>query len=103
MWHHMGTTRMSDSPHDGVVDSDCKVHGMLNLYVAGSSVFPTCSNDMPTLTLMALAHRLADHLQSRASAGDRADSIVVWSGATAIRRPLRASSHARLSKTLPLD
>jgi choline dehydrogenase-like flavoprotein len=103
VWHHMGTTRMSDSPHDGVVDSDCKVHGIRNLYVAGSSVFPTCSNDMPTLTLMALAHRLADHLQTRVSAGDSADSVVVWSGATALRRPVRASKHARVSKTLSLD
>jgi choline dehydrogenase-like flavoprotein len=38
---------------------------MQNLYVAGSSVFPTCANDMPTLTLMALAHRLADHIEAR--------------------------------------
>jgi choline dehydrogenase-like flavoprotein len=62
VWHHMGTTRMSAAPTDGVVDANCKVHGMENLYVSGSSLFPTCANDMPTLTLMALAHRLADHL-----------------------------------------
>jgi choline dehydrogenase-like flavoprotein len=65
VWHHMGTTRMSENPSEGVVDADCRVHGMQNLYVAGSSVFPTCANDMPTLTLMALAHRLADHLQAQ--------------------------------------
>jgi len=63
VWHHMGTTRMSDDPNDGVVDPNCRVHGMKNLYIAGSSVFPTCSTDMPTLTVIALAHRLADYLK----------------------------------------
>jgi choline dehydrogenase-like flavoprotein len=61
--HHMGTTRMSSSPRDGVVDADCRVHGMHNLYVAGSSVFPTGGHANPTLTLIALAFRLADHLK----------------------------------------
>ncbi|HZZ75627.1 MAG TPA: GMC family oxidoreductase [Puia sp.] len=61
--HHLGTTRMSDSPLNGVVDSDCKVHGMSNLYVAGSSVFPTGGHANPTLTLIALTLRLADHLK----------------------------------------
>jgi choline dehydrogenase-like flavoprotein len=62
-WHHMGTTRMAQSPHEGVVDADCRVHGTANLYVAGSSVFPTSGNANPTLTIVALALRLADHLQ----------------------------------------
>ncbi|MBA2665907.1 MAG: GMC family oxidoreductase [Trueperaceae bacterium] len=66
--HHMGTTRMSQDPTRGVVDSDCRVHGVGNLYVAGSSVFPTGGCVNPTLTLTALAHRLADHLRDRASA-----------------------------------
>jgi choline dehydrogenase-like flavoprotein len=61
-WHHMGTTRMHDSPHEGVVDRDCKVHGMSNLYVAGSSVFPTVGANFPTITIAALALRLAGHL-----------------------------------------
>ena len=61
--HHLGTTRMSDSPLNGVVDSNCKVHGMSNLYVAGSSVFPTGGHANPTLTLIALTLRLADHLK----------------------------------------
>lgn len=60
--HHMGTTRMSDSPTDGVVDRNCKVHGVDNLFVAGSSVFPTGGVSNPTLTIAALALRLADHL-----------------------------------------
>jgi len=60
--HHMGTTRMAATPRDGVVDAQCRVHGLRNLYVAGSSVFPTGGSANPTLTIMALAIRLADHL-----------------------------------------
>jgi choline dehydrogenase-like flavoprotein len=62
--HHMGTTRMSENPRFGVVDGNCKVHGVRNLYSAGSSVFPTGGNDMPTMTIVALAFRLAHHLRS---------------------------------------
>ncbi len=61
-WHHMGTTRMNDSPLHGVVDRNCRVHGMTNLYVAGSSVFPTAGANFPTITLSALALRLSVHL-----------------------------------------
>jgi choline dehydrogenase-like flavoprotein len=61
--HHMGTTRMSDDPKQGVVDADCRVHGMSNLFVAGASVFPTPGGATPTLLLVALALRLADHLK----------------------------------------
>jgi choline dehydrogenase-like flavoprotein len=61
-WHHMGTTRMHDSPRQGVVDRNCLIHGMKNLYVAGSSVFPTVSADFPTITLTALALRLSRHI-----------------------------------------
>jgi choline dehydrogenase-like flavoprotein len=62
--HHMGTTRMSDSPATGVVDADCRVFGVDNLYVAGSSVFPTVGYANPTLTIVALALRLAEHLRA---------------------------------------
>lgn len=61
--HHMGTTRMADEPTRGVVDSDCKVHGLANLWVGGSSVYPTSGVANPTFTLTALALRLADHLE----------------------------------------
>jgi len=61
-WHHMGTTRMHESPKQGVVDSDCKVHGMSNLYVAGSSVFPTAGANFPTITIAALTLRLSEHI-----------------------------------------
>jgi choline dehydrogenase-like flavoprotein len=63
--HHMGTTRMHTDPKRGVVDVDCKVHGIENLYVAGSSVFPAVGYSNPTLTILALTLRLADHLASR--------------------------------------
>jgi choline dehydrogenase-like flavoprotein len=56
---------MDPDPRLGVVDTNCKVHGMNNLYIAGSSVFPTCGNDMPTLTIVALTLRLADHLAAQ--------------------------------------
>ena len=63
--HHMGTTRMHDDPSRGVVDRNCKVHGIDNLYVTGGSVFPTSGAANPTLTIVALTLRLADHLKSR--------------------------------------
>jgi choline dehydrogenase-like flavoprotein len=62
-WHHMGTTRMSDNPKEGVVDADCKVHDIANLYCAGSSCFATAGAPNPTLTLTALTIRLSDHLK----------------------------------------
>lgn len=60
--HHMGATRTSVSPRDGVVDEHARVHGVGNLYVAGSSVFPTSGIANPTLTLLALALRMGDRL-----------------------------------------
>jgi choline dehydrogenase-like flavoprotein len=63
--HHLGTTRMSANPRSGVVDPDCKVHSIGNLYVSGGSVFPTSGHANPTLTILALALRLADDLISQ--------------------------------------
>jgi choline dehydrogenase-like flavoprotein len=64
-WHHMGTTRMSDDPKKGVVNADCRVHGIDNLYVAGSACFPTGGAANPTLTLVALSLRLSDYVKGR--------------------------------------
>lgn len=64
-WHHMGTARMHEDPKQGVVDRNCKVHGLANLFVAGAAVYPTGGAVNPTLTLVALALRLADHLKNR--------------------------------------
>lgn len=61
--HHSGTARMSDMEKLGVVDPQCRVHSCENLYVAGSAVFPTGGFANPTLTIVALALRLADHLE----------------------------------------
>jgi choline dehydrogenase-like flavoprotein len=66
-YHHMGTTRMADSPEHGVVDANCRVHGVANLYIAGSSVFTTGGASNPTLTIVALALRLADHVRTQLS------------------------------------
>jgi choline dehydrogenase-like flavoprotein len=65
--HHMGTTRMHDDPSHGVVDRNCRVHECSNVYLAGSSVFPCAGWPNPTLTIVALALRLADHLKSEIS------------------------------------
>ena len=60
-FHHMCTTRMSADPADGVVDADCRVHGLANLYIGGSSVFATTGHPNPTYTIVQLALRLGDH------------------------------------------
>jgi choline dehydrogenase-like flavoprotein len=82
--HHMGTTRMHTDMGKGVVDTDCRVHGMDNLYVAGSSVFPTAGIDSPTLTLTALSLRLADHLKDTVAIGQRSGAVTT--GATIAKR-----------------
>jgi choline dehydrogenase-like flavoprotein len=67
--HHMGTTRMSDDPKEGVVDRNAKVHGVDGLYLAGSSVFPTGGHANPTLTLLATTLRLCAHLETQFAKG----------------------------------
>ncbi|NJO53436.1 MAG: hypothetical protein HC829_00130 [Bacteroidales bacterium] len=67
-YHQMGATRMSADSRSGVVDTDCRVHGTINLYIAGSSVFPTTGHANPTLAAVALAVRLAQHIKSRHAA-----------------------------------
>ena len=63
-WHHIGTTRMSESPQAGVVDKNCRVHGINNLYIASSSCFTTGGAVNPTLTIVALSLRLSDYLKA---------------------------------------
>lgn len=62
--HLMGTTRMSETPETGVVDLNCRMHTVSNVFIAGSSVFPTSGYANPTLTIVALTLRLADHLKT---------------------------------------
>jgi choline dehydrogenase-like flavoprotein len=63
--HHIGTARMGTDARTSVVDADCRVHSMDNLFVAGSAVFPTSSQANPTLTLIAMSLRLGRHLAQR--------------------------------------
>ncbi len=80
----MGATRMHADPRHGVVDADCRVHGIENLFVAGSSVFPTGGSANPTLTVVALALRLAEHLRRvlapARSVAATADQVAVATG-----------------------
>jgi hypothetical protein len=64
-YHQIGLTRMSSSPCQGIVDANCKVHDVDNLFVAGSSVFPTSGQANPTLLAAAMAARLAEHIEAR--------------------------------------
>ncbi|CAB3776346.1 Oxygen-dependent choline dehydrogenase [Paraburkholderia ultramafica] len=93
MAHTAGTTRMGRDPATSVVDDTCQVHGVRGLYVAGASVFPTSGHANPTMVIIALAIRLADHLKSRLAAKrlatlempvrtNAAGSLVLVTGAT---------------------
>jgi GMC oxidoreductase len=73
--HHMGTTRMHVSPQQGVVNEHCRAHDFANLYIAGTSVFPTGGVGNPTLSLLALTLRLADYLRERVLVAPRAREI----------------------------
>ncbi len=79
-WHHMGTTRMHDSDKEGVVDRNLKIHGMSNLYVVGSSVFPAVGANFPTITIAALTLRLASHLGRVIKGEDASTTLVALSG-----------------------
>jgi choline dehydrogenase-like flavoprotein len=86
--HHLGTTRMHRNPKRGVTDPNGRVHSVGNLYVSGSSVFPTSGHANPTLTIIALAIRLADHLK------DLQGTHVVYGGDRRHRATTVASSAA---------
>ena len=64
-FHHLCTLRMADDPAQGVVDADQKVHSVDNLYAAGSSVFSNAGASTPTMTIVAMSLRLADHLRTQ--------------------------------------
>ena len=63
-YHHIGTTRMSEGPEDGVIDRNCRVHGVENLFIAGSSIYPSAGYSGPSMVLIGFAIRLAEHLSS---------------------------------------
>lgn len=85
--HHTGTTRMSASPSTGVVDADGRLHEIDNVFVTGSSVFPTSGYANPTLTIVALAVRLAEHLADRRVRSPRRRRIVSSEGRRGAARP----------------
>jgi choline dehydrogenase-like flavoprotein len=103
VWHHMGTTRMSADPAEGVVDANCRVHGMANLYIAGSSVFPTVGNDMPTINIVALAHRLADHMKLIMSRGVLAGAKLPKAGSAQREIPAAAIEARAMIETNDVD
>ncbi len=72
--HHIGTTRMHDDPKQGVVDRHCRVHGVENLYIGSSSVFPTGGSSNPTLTIIALCLKIADRIRRESASGGVAAS-----------------------------
>ena len=98
-WHHMGTTRMHDSEKHGVVDRNLKIHGMSNLYVAGSSVFPTVGANFPTITIAALTLRLAGHL-GRVIKGDETATTLVTPSGTPIRSDVQEEALPIAASTL---
>jgi choline dehydrogenase-like flavoprotein len=71
--HHLGTTRMGTDPRTSVVDRDGRIHGLQNLFICGGAVFPTSSQANPTLTIVALAVRLAGQLRTAARARQATD------------------------------
>ena len=104
-WHHMGTTRMHDSTWHGVVDRHCRMHGIGNLFVAGSSVFPTAGANFPTVTIVALALRLAQQLAKElqpprvgaladARESRPSDEGNLHQGTARLRRPARRATSA---------
>ncbi|WP_372575072.1 GMC oxidoreductase [Ruegeria jejuensis] len=71
-YHQIGLTRMSDDPGDGIVDTNCRVHGTKNLFIASASVFPVSGQANPTLSVVAMALRLADHIRDQHQTGSAA-------------------------------
>ncbi|MFQ6334984.1 FAD-dependent oxidoreductase [Methylophilus sp. 3sh_L] len=74
--HHIGTTRMGTNRETSVVDLNCKLHNVDNLYIASASVFPTSSQANPTLTIVAMSLRLADHIAETLRTGKSSHSII---------------------------
>lgn len=93
-YHHMGTTRMAETPDEGVVNPDCQVFGIDNLYVAGSSVFPTGGWANPTLMIAALSLRLGDHIAKGRAQKIRTDEEDTLHPQQRVQEPaLNATSH----------
>lgn len=88
--HHLGTARMGTDVRTSVVDPECRIHGIANLYIAGGAVFPTSSQANPTLTIVALAIRLAEHLKLQSNG--RAATRITAEGERSHRSPRSSPS-----------
>jgi GMC oxidoreductase/Oxidoreductase family, NAD-binding Rossmann fold len=86
--HPTGTTRMSNSPKEGVVDPNCQVHGVSGLFVSGSSSFPTCGAANPNFMIVATALRLAEWLKKNYS---RVPQVVQSSTVPTLRQRYKTS------------
>jgi choline dehydrogenase-like flavoprotein len=97
-WHHLGTTRMHRDSARGVVDENCRIHEMTNLYIAGGSIFPTGGYANPSLTIVALSLRLADHLKSTSARSANptrfARAVLSDSSEGLPLKPVRVPSHS---------
>lgn len=102
-WHCMETTRMHDSPKQGVVDRHCRIHGMSNMYIAGSSVFPTAGATGPTFTLVALSLRLADHIAMQLRGLDASASIPARAAEEAVTYRVSAGHEDRCACPFPVS
>jgi choline dehydrogenase-like flavoprotein len=100
MCHSSGTTRISDNPKSGVVDQNCRVHGIAGLYVAGASVFPTSGHANPTLMLLGLAIRLADHLKTEFAVSVRECTIRSRAGRRLAEESVQSLTASGLNKEL---
>ena len=92
--HHLGTARMGASPADSVVDRDCRIHDVDNLFVASPAVFPTSSQANPALTIVALSLRLADHLKALAASGGARSATARPNGTLRVARAPRGGFSA---------
>jgi choline dehydrogenase-like flavoprotein len=90
--HHIGTARMGSDPRDSVVDANCRVHGVDNLFVASAAIFPTSSQANPTLTVVAMSLRLAAHLCWLVRADGAATAIAESSQPGGNRNPIAVGS-----------
>ena len=100
-WHQLGTTRMAADPRRGVVNADCRVHGVRNLYAVGGSVFPTVGVAPPTLTIVALALRLAEHLADRLEARVAPVTVARERAAAATREIVASAPAADIAASPP--
>jgi choline dehydrogenase-like flavoprotein len=92
-WHHIGTTRMHQNPRKGVVDANAQVHGVDNLFIAGSSVFPNSGATGPSLTIVSLSLRLQDHLVRKLRAGAGTGAVLKKAPPRPVGRQILTADH----------